>query len=240
MNDTLRSGTKSLAVLNDDLRRRIFLFVRRQDQPVSREEVGEHLGISRKLAAFHLDKLSDSGLLDHHFARPQGRSGPGAGRPAKQYRPSNLVIEVTIPQRHYELAGRLLLQGIKPQATDSTAREETDRAAMLEGERMGSEFRRANSLRPPGVERTLSVAHQILEEGGYEPVRLSPTELALRNCPFQSLARQEPAVICGMNLEMMKGLLTGLKSTSTEAVLQPEPGHCCVRLRASSRETQPE
>lgn len=234
MNNTLDSGTKSLAVLNEDLRRRIFLFVRGQSQPVSREETAAELGISRKLAAFHLDKLSDAGLLDHHFARPEGRSGPGAGRPAKLYRPSNMVIEISVPQRQYELAGRLLLQGIQGQPTGASAREEACRAAMREGERLGAQIRRDQGLRPPGAERTLSIALQVLSEHGFEPVRTSPDELVLRNCPFQALSKQDPEVICGMNLQFIKGLLSGLRSTSSEAALEPEPGHCCVKLRTHS------
>lgn len=232
MNSTLDSGTKSLAVLNDDLRRRIFLFVRQQNHPVSREETADELGISRKLAAFHLDKLSDAGLLDHHFARPKGRSGPGAGRPAKRYRPSNMVIEVSVPQRQYELAGRLLLEGVHSKSPGASAREEASQAARREGERLGAQARRDQGLRPPGAERTLSVAQQILGDCGFEPVRVSPNELALKNCPFQALSRQDPEVICSMNLQLIKGLLTGLRSTSSEAVLEPEPGHCCVKLRA--------
>ncbi|MEX2586660.1 MAG: helix-turn-helix domain-containing protein [Actinomycetota bacterium] len=234
MVDALDTQTKALAVLNDDLRRRIFLFVRRQDHSVSREEIARELGISRKLAAFHLDKLSDNELLDHHFARPEGRSGPGAGRPAKRYRPSGRVIEISVPQRRYELAGRLLLQGIQAQTQDS-ARDEAHRAAMLEGRRLGAQARRDKGLRPPGPERTLSIAEEVLGECGFEPLRTSPDELILRNCPFQALARLDPDVICNMNLQLIKGLLEGLRSTSAQACLQQDPDHCCVRLRTRTR-----
>lgn len=235
MDDSLGTQTKSLAVLNEDLRRRIFLFVRRQDHSVSREEVAGELGISRKLAAFHLDKLSDNGLLDHHFARPKGRSGPGAGRPAKRYRPSGRVIEISVPQRRYELASRLLLQGIQAQTQDDSARDEAHRAAMLEGRRLGAQARRDKGLRPPGAERTLSIAEEVLGECGFEPLRTSPNELVLRNCPFQALARLDPDVICNMNLQLIMGLLEGLRSTSVQACLQQDPGHCCVRLRTRTR-----
>lgn len=47
----------TLAVLGDEQRRRMFDFIRQERHPVTREEVAATLGISRKLAAFHLDKL---------------------------------------------------------------------------------------------------------------------------------------------------------------------------------------
>src|SRR5688500_10161710 len=125
MNRSLESNAALLGVLDDDLRRRIFLYVREQGQPVSREEVAHHAGISRKLAAFHLDKLSEKGLLDHHYARPAGKGGPGAGRPAKVYQPSELTIEVSMPQRQYELAGKLLLDGVANQAEGESAQHST-------------------------------------------------------------------------------------------------------------------
>jgi len=48
------------------------------------------------LAAFHLDKLLEQGLLDVEFRRISGRAGPGAGRPAKLYRLSARQLEVTL------------------------------------------------------------------------------------------------------------------------------------------------
>ncbi|HEX2150049.1 MAG TPA: hypothetical protein VHI31_07770 [Actinomycetota bacterium] len=132
MNTALESNASLLAVLDDDLLRRTFLFVRAKGLPVSREQVAEEVGISRKLAAFHLDKLTEKGLLNHHYARPPGRGGPGAGRPAKVYEPSSLTIEISVPQRQYELAGGLLLDGVANPDEGTTARQSVQ--AVLEPE----------------------------------------------------------------------------------------------------------
>lgn len=232
MNRSLEANAAALAVLDDPLRRRIFLYVRAKGSPASREEVAEEAGISRKLAAFHLDKLAGKGLLDHHYARPAGRGGPGAGRPAKVYEPSDLAIEVSVPERHYELAGRLLLAGIVNQPPGGSARESAGAAASQEGKELGRQVRTDRHLGRPGPERTLAAAEQVLAEQGFEPFRPSPKVVALRNCPFHELAELEPQVVCGMNHEFIRGLVRGMGNESVEVVLDPEPGQCCVKLRS--------
>ncbi len=230
MNRALESGTAALAVLDDDLRRRIFLFVRSQGVPVTRERVAQEVGISRKLAAFHLDKLVEKGLLNHHYARPPGKGGPGAGRPAKVYEPSAMNIEISVPQRRYELAGRLLLDGVVNQAEGVPARDSTNAAAMAQGNELGKGASSGRNLRHPGPERTLAAAEEILTEQGFEPFRESPKVLALRNCPFHALAARSPEVVCGMNRSFIEGVVRGLGNESVQVVLAPEPGHCCVKL----------
>lgn len=230
MNRALESGTAALAVLDDDLRRRIFLFVRSQGVPVTRERVAQEAGISRKLAAFHLDKLVEKDLLNHHYARPPGRGGPGAGRPAKVYEPSAMTIEISVPQRRYELAGRLLLDGVANQVEGASAKESTNAAAMAQGSELGKGASSGRSLRHPGPERTLAAVEEILTEEGFEPFRESPKVLALRNCPFDALAARSPEVVCGMNRSFIEGVVRGLGNESVEVVLAPEPGRCCVKL----------
>jgi predicted ArsR family transcriptional regulator len=220
----------TLAVLGEDLRRRIYLYIREQKTPVSREQVADALGLSRKLAAFHLDKLAAHGLLDYHYERPPGRSGPGAGRPAKRYRPSRREIDVTIPERRYDLAGRLLVDSLR---TQSPADEPIDHAlatAKKAGEAMGEQARQERRLRPPGADRTLAVAAEVLSEQGFEPSRQGD-EVVLRNCPFHELSQHAPQLICGMNQAFIEGLVRGLGNDSVQASLEPEPGRCCVKLR---------
>jgi predicted ArsR family transcriptional regulator len=73
-----------------------------------RDQVAADLGVARSVAAFHLDKLVDAGLLEATFERTTGRTGPGAGRPAKLYRRADCQIDLTIPPRRYDLAGSVL------------------------------------------------------------------------------------------------------------------------------------
>jgi hypothetical protein len=45
------------AALDDPTRRAMYDFIRRARRPITREEAAAHTDISRKLAAFHLDKM---------------------------------------------------------------------------------------------------------------------------------------------------------------------------------------
>src|SRR5215467_9560652 len=98
------------AVLTDDLRRRMYAFVRRADGPVTRDEVAAEVGISRKLAAFHLDKMAAAGLLRTSFARPVGLRR--VGRAPKAYAPAGLDVQVSIPQREHAVLAGILVDAV--------------------------------------------------------------------------------------------------------------------------------
>lgn len=230
----LEQGTGAIAALQEEVRRRLYLFVRAQGRAVSREEAATAVRISRKLAAFHLDKLVDRGLLTFHYARPAGRSGRGAGRTSKLYEPSDLEVEVSIPERRYDLVGGLLVKAIEEESLSERAREAARRVARREGLELGESIRREKHLRPPGPERTLAVAEEVLARHGYEPARDHPGEITLRNCPFQTLATDAPGLICDMNRDFIEGFVRGLGNDRVEAALERGPGRCCVKLRVPS------
>jgi predicted ArsR family transcriptional regulator len=229
--ERLEGALRPVAVLEDQLRRRIYAYVRERGAPVSREEVAASVGISRKLAAFHLDKLLDRGLLTAHYARPPGRSGPGAGRTSKMYEASDLELELSIPERRYDLAGELLVDAIETESSAESSCESAYRVARARGTALGRDVRASLRLRRPGPERTLAVSREVLERQGFEPYEARPGELALRNCPFHSLARRAPDLVCEMNRNFVDGLVRGLGNERVESVLDRAPGECCVRLR---------
>jgi len=227
-----KNGIRGVAALDEPLRHRIFDLVRRARRALTRDDVAAELGISRKLAAFHLDKLLARGLLKTHYARPPGRSGPGAGRTAKYYEPSEMEIDVTIPERRYDLAGALLVEAVRSEAPGERARDAALRVAREHGISLGQEVRRERKLRSPGPERALAIAEEVLEEHGYEPYSDDRRILALRNCPFHSLAQLSRDLMCAMNQAFIDGLLRGLGNETVDAVLECKPGDCCVTLRA--------
>lgn len=227
----LGRGAGAIGALEDDLRRRMYVFIRRQGKPVSRDEAGEQVGISRKLAAFHLDKLVERGLLTAHYARLPGPSGPGAGRSSKLYEPSDLEIDVSLPERRYDIVGEIMVAALDEDSAEPP-REVAMRVAFDKGQAIGEEVKDQLRLRPPGSERALSVAEETLSEYGFEPYRDGAETMSLRNCPFHTLAKQAPELVCGLNREFIDGLLRGLGNRSVEAALSPTPGECCVKLRA--------
>jgi predicted ArsR family transcriptional regulator len=229
MGQRLDEAVGLVGVLEDPLRRRLYAFVRREDHPVTRDEATEEAGISRKLAAFHLDKLVERGLLRASYARPPGRSGPGAGRPAKRYEPSDVTIEVAIPERRYDLVGDLLVDAIREAAPDEPATDAASRVSWDAGFDVGRSIRKERRLRPPGPERALAVTREVLERQGFEPVR-EGDRVWLRNCPFQRLAQKAPDLVCVMNRTYIDGLVRGLGNERLDVVLDRAPGRCCVQV----------
>ena len=218
----------AVAALNEPLRRGLYRFAVSQPDAVSRDQAAQELGISRELAAFHLDKLVDLGLLDVEFRRLSGRQGPGAGRPAKLYRPSGRQLEVSFPKRRYDLAAHLLAEALES-GVDATPAgiEEVSRRF---GEELGRQARKHLGRRP-APDRLLSQLATVLEGYGFEPVRRDG-EVILRNCPFDTVAAAHPEVVCGMNLAILEGVISGLRTEAITARLAPEPGRCCVVVTA--------
>src|SRR5919199_4284201 len=102
-----------LAGLGDPLRRALYRYVAEQGTPVSRDDAATAVGISRPLAAYHLDKLVGDGLLEARYERRSGRRGPGAGRPAKHYVRVNRQPELSLPARDYATLAELLASAIE-------------------------------------------------------------------------------------------------------------------------------
>ena len=226
----------ALSALEDDLRRRMYLYVRRQGRPAHREEVATAVGVSRKLAAFHLDKLVERGLLVASYARPPGRGGRGAGRSAKYYEPSDREFDVSIPERRYDVIGSVLLRAIEGQRPGEAAASSAERAARSLGEELGRAERERLRLRPPGPERAMAVATDLLSACGYEPSVDEEGIMGMRSCPYHALAQQNRELVCGLNRELVHGIVVGLGNETLDVALRPASGRCCVQLRPPQSE----
>jgi predicted ArsR family transcriptional regulator len=220
----------ALAVLGDEQRRRLFSYVQHAHRPVSREEAAESAGISRKLAAHHLDKLVAAGLLSARYEPPAGIRK--VGRAPKLYQLSGTDLRVSIPARRHEELARIFLDAVLTQSGSEDARQASIRAARQRGQQLGTAER--DRLRPGrlGAERALTIVEGLLGDRGFEPARPAAGEVELRNCPFHPLAAEAPGLVCGINHAYLGGVLEGLGADALDARLEPQPGHCCVRLRS--------
>lgn len=223
---------ESLAALASPARRALYLYVAGADHDVSRDEAAEALEVSRSLAAFHLDKLVEAGLLETSYRRLGERQGPGAGRPAKLYRRSDLALEVSFPERQYELAGEALARALEAGTSPLPLVER-------EGRRLGEETARRLRLAEAGGAGTTTTAtartgqrravEAVLAGLGYEPAH-HRGRLVLRNCPFHALAERHREVVCTMNRAFVDGVLTGLGTNAFAARPTNEPERCCVTV----------
>jgi predicted ArsR family transcriptional regulator len=224
----------AIALLADQLRQRLYRFVAAQPGPVTRDEAATGVGISRKLAAFHLDKLTAAGLLETATPDPASRR-PGPGRAPKAYRPAAAEVAVSVPQRRYDALGEVLVQAIVADGPASSARHTAHQLARERGQGLGERVRGERRLGRLGPERALTVVGELLGVCGYAPARAPQLQLVLRNCPFRQLSRRAPELICGLNQEFLAGLLAGLQTHRIDAVLQPDPARCCVLVQGPTR-----
>jgi predicted ArsR family transcriptional regulator len=226
-----------IAALGEPLRRALYQFVVAQAAPVSRDQAAVGVGVARHTAKFHLDKLVEDGLLDVEHNRLPGRRGPGAGRPTKFYQRAAREVAVSLPERHYELAGRLLARAIIDAERERASVGDTLRDAARDvGLGMGQQARRRAGPRA-GRAALVAASADVLTECGYEP-RTDEIGVTLANCPFHALAQEYTELVCGMNLDLMHGFVEGLERAPFEASLDPAPGRCCVRLNKATAATR--
>ncbi len=226
--ETLERQIAGLAALDEPVRRRLYFYVAYRGRDVSREEAARAAGVSHALAGFHLDRLAEEGLLEVSFRRLSGRAGPGAGRPAKLYRRSARQLEVSLPQRSYELAARTLAAAIGASGAGQ-ARSALRKTARAIGERIGAQAKPRSRARVTRT-RLLADAMEALSALGYEP-DLVAGEIRLRSCPFHALIGEHRQVICRMNLALVQGVIGGLALSGVQPVLDTKPGRCCVVLK---------
>lgn len=224
----------AIAVLQDPVRRRLYEYVAAQGREVGRNEAAEAVGVARTLAAHHLDKLAGAGLLESGSRRLTGRSGPGAGRPAKVYTRARAERSVSLPARDYRTAAELLAEAAEEAGLDTGL--------------CAAARRRGEALRDPaGPCGSLEEALEVLAARGYEPhlegvddpsdpegsegAAAAAPVVRMRNCPFHAVAERFPPLVCGMNLALLEGLLGA--DGPVRARMDARPGECCVVIEPS-------
>jgi predicted ArsR family transcriptional regulator len=229
-NPDLERRIAAVAALDQPLRRDLYRLLAGASGWMTRDDAAVALGIPRSVAAFHLDKLADAGVVEVRFERVGGRTGPGAGRPSKLYRPAQEEVVASVPDRHYDLAGSLLASAVAASATTGApARDCLRTAARTTGRTIGEGVRVASET-ATRVDRRAEII-SVLERHGYEPMIGAGGEIALANCPFHRLAEEQRELVCGMNLDFLGGVLEGIgPGDHLTARLDPAPGYCCVRI----------
>ncbi|MFL5755511.1 MAG: helix-turn-helix transcriptional regulator [Chloroflexota bacterium] len=230
-----------VGLLAEPVRRAIYLHVAASPSPLSRDEVAAAVGIGRPLATFHLERLAAAGLLDTSTARRSGRTGPGAGRPAKLYRRGTVEVAVSVPDRRYETLAGVLAGAIEP-GTRETATNAGD-VLDTEGFELGRSLvdgALAGRPRPRSRAARRELALDALQSGGYAPGQgdaLAPDAVApaassdtilLANCPYDAVARAHRDVVCRMNVSVVRGVADGAGLPEDGIALVPADGRCCV------------
>jgi predicted ArsR family transcriptional regulator len=230
---TVEDPIEAVALLEEPNRQRLYDLVVASHAPVGRDDAAAALGISRELAAFHLDRLAVAGLLETEYRRRSGRTGPGAGRPAKLYRRGGREVAVSLPPRHYDLAADLMATALD-RLGDRTAIDAVTAVARERGTAAGAEARQNAGARS-GRRRLQTALLDTLRGSGYEPeIETRSGQVSLRNCPYDALVSDHRTLTCGMNLAWAEGVVDGLADSGLRPELAPKPGYCCVVFQPTS------
>jgi predicted ArsR family transcriptional regulator len=189
-----------------------------------------HLASCSGLTIDALDKLISAGLLTADYANLTGLRR--VGRVPKVYEPAGLDVQLSIPPREYGLLADILLEAVLRSDDHADARQAALDAAARQGRLLG-EAERSSVRGRLGAERALTVAEQVLERHGFEPVRCGATLLRLGNCPFHPYATRAADLVCAINHAFLTGFLEGVEASTVRASLVPRPGACCVEIGAA-------
>jgi predicted ArsR family transcriptional regulator len=228
-NQSLTQDIASISALDDPIRAAILIHVSRSGGEVSRDQAAEAVGVTRRVAAFHLDRLAEDGWLEVGFRRLTGKTGPGAGRSSKLYRRSAKRVDVSMPVRNYELMARALGSAIEQSDRPGLARE-LEPGAREFGATVGANAR-ARTERNASRNELADALIDELSDQGFEPFVDAGSVVRLRNCPYHDMARENSDLVCAMNLALLQGVAEGLELADVTAKLVPRDGMCCVAFQ---------
>lgn len=204
------------AALGDATRRRVFFALRSAAEPQTKDDIARAVGIERRLAGFHLDKLVEYGFAGADMERPREAAGPG--RPAKRYVVAHSSVLVAKPERHYDLLASLLLRASRGE--DAGSQGALERVGYEYGLQLGLAQIASGSEKPSAeslTEALGAVARMMTDMGfsadtGQKAAATGPEgheAVALRAhaCPFEELAFDDPARICGLDRALWRGMI---------------------------------
>jgi predicted ArsR family transcriptional regulator len=218
---SLEENADRIGLLAEPVRRSLYEHVVQAPAPVDRDQAAAAVGIKRALAAFHLDRLVEGGLLTVEYRRRSGRTGPGAGRPAKFYRRAEgAQVDLSLPARRYGMAAEILADGLE-RAHEPAALAGVREAARSMGRRLVGAAPRGDGER--------AALLSVLADNGFEPLETEGT-IRLRNCPFDALVSEHRELTCGLNLVLLESVADELPASGYRPVRRSRPGLCCVEF----------
>src|SRR6476469_7388780 len=208
------------------------------ERGLSASDTAAALGLHVTTARFHLERMVAAGAV----VTAQRRGS--VGRPRKIY----LAAEAVQPS----LASPEALHAFTELLTSAWA--DTADGSPGDPERAGEQWVEARADGPAQRSAAsagawlgkVGMAVDLLEEWGYQPeLRTSAggrtVELTLQGCPFLSMARAPPDVVCGIHRGLLRGTMTAVGEDATDVDLQPfvTERSCVARLTTSTDWVRP-
>lgn len=171
-------------------RARVLHALRDATRPMRVDELCAVLELSRNAVRFHLGHLLESGEIRHERFAP---SGPG--RPSIGFRavPREAVDDAAAYLALATLLGRALTRVGSPAAAEEA------------GEAWAAQLVATPST-DPDPDRAVQRLVGVLDEYGFAPC-VSGRTVELHRCPYVEVALEQPEVVCGLHLGLVRGLL---------------------------------
>ncbi len=215
------------SALGDPTRRGIYITVREAPEPATASQIADLFSIHPNVARHHLDHLAADGYLEVTRRRPEGKSGPGAGRPAKCYTATTKEIDLHFPARRYDLLSELLVRVIERINPGNLA----DLAADV-GREYGKEI--AAEIGAPeesGFDLAVNAVALAMTGMGFSTESNADSRrLLTSHCPFADTAVKHPEVVCSLDRGIVSGLMEGLSADwrPVQVVSNPGAAEDCV------------
>jgi predicted ArsR family transcriptional regulator len=195
-----------LEAVGDPELRETLLWARAQARPIDADQLAAAHEIHRNVARSRLERLVTARLLTASFERRTGRTGPGAGRPAKVYAVSPELGAIEFPARRYESLLGLLVAGLPIEGRADKLREI--------GIEFGRELARTARLRPAktlaaGFDRMCAAVRSLGYQAAVTEVTENGAVIATPTCPLRPLVRAHPETA-----EIDRGMWAGLAATA--------------------------
>jgi predicted ArsR family transcriptional regulator len=223
--------TDRLGAVGEPALREALLYARGRRTAFTADEAAGALGVHRNVARSRFERLAAAGLLEAAYERRTGRSGPGAGRPAKVYSVSPEVDAIEFPARRYEkLVGALL---------DALGADRPPELLRRAGESFGRELAAAAGLRPAtgvraGLERVCDAVGRLGFQASLVEVAGDTAVIATPTCPLRPLVAERPEAAeldRGMWAGLVERAVTGLRAERVECeTANCSDGHASCRV----------
>jgi predicted ArsR family transcriptional regulator len=199
-----------LTAVGDPELRDALLYARGQARPVTADELATATGVHRNVARSRLERLVESGLLAPAYERRTGKSGPGAGRPAKTYSVVPQLESIEFPANHVESLTALLVDAL----ASGGRRKQLHEIGVAFGRELGraAGLRSAKKLEA-GFERLCEAVRSLGYQASLERMEPNGAVIASPTCPLRPLVRARPDAV-----EIDRGMWAGLAACALSGV----------------------
>ena len=224
-NDEADERTQTHGALAVASRLRLLDALRASERPLDVRELAAACGLHVTTVRFHLDVLTNAGLVTSRA----GQSGT-RGRPRRLYTPASRAVAAG-GQTGYELLSAILAA--------HWAGDRGERAHRAEQAGWAWAGQREPAPAPPVAAGTLAEAavhvNAVFAELGFDPELARDGEtlqIRLHACPFRAVAVTHPEVVCSIHLGLLRRTLAEVAAPPTAASLQPfvQPHLCLARI----------